>query len=493
MNPPDDLPPRRPLDVAQACAALGETLARHLPRPAPPPCDAGLAARLERALAASVRTAPPARRLGRWPLLAGVTLAGAAAVALAVSWGLGRGKLAYEIAGAVAAPGGRIDTAAGHPAQIRFSDGTNIALGERSAGRVRERTRAGATFTLERGHATFAVVHRPGASWLVEAGPFQIAVTGTRFHVRWAEEPGGLEVEMLEGSVTVRGGLAGRGVSLRAGQRLMAYAGRGSLTIGPANQPSALAAPAPLPAAPAVAPVPSGTPLPAPAAPRATATEHRAHRHAAAAGPGEAPPAGEAEVAVPFGAPNRDLLMNAGGELCRSFVPQFGFEKWTEGFTVATRELVALRSRSLDHTHSWCGNGSLKLAAEFNPSGPPNALGTLPYQTGQVTVGLGKTVDLRGKLVVVHVYVDAPAPVQLGMQVFAISHEQGTWVAGGVERNIGAGRWWTVRASFEEQERLAKGGPSALARVDGLAFQVYTMGQARTWNGTVYIDDVGWK
>src|SRR5262249_2761781 len=154
-------------------------------------------------------------------------------------------------------------------------------------------------------------------------------------------------------------------------------------------------------------------------------------RHVASAAPGEAPPAPDLQAAAdPFGGPKRDLLMNAGGDLCKSFVPQFGFEKWTEGFTVATRELVALRSRSLDHTHSWCGAGSLKLAAEFNPSGPPNTLGTLPYQTGQVTVRLGKTVDLTDKLVVVHVYVDAPMRVQLGMQAFAINHEQGKWVAG---------------------------------------------------------------
>src|SRR5262249_1943367 len=61
---------------------------------------------------------------------------------------------------------------------------------------------------------------RPGTSWLVVAGPFQIAVTGTRFDVRWGDEPGGLEVKMLEGTVIVRGALAGRGPPLRAGQPL---------------------------------------------------------------------------------------------------------------------------------------------------------------------------------------------------------------------------------------------------------------------------------
>jgi hypothetical protein len=475
----------------QACDALGDALARHLPRP-PEACDAATAAFLERALAASGRSEPAPRRARFfWPALAGVAVAGAVALVL-VRLPVSRGNvLGYEVVSGAPAAGGRIETKAGHEALLKFSDGSSVVLGGRSAGQIRARTAAGATFALEHGRATFSVVHRPGTSWLVEAGPFQIAVTGTRFDVRWGEEPGGLEVKMLEGTVMVRGALAGRGVALHAGQRLAANPARAFLMVGPDEER------APLPAAaPALAPPPAPQ-QPPPATAVATHVaggergERRARRHAPTAeAPAEGPPPGEDEAEAAIGGPRRELLMNAGGDLCKSFVPQFGFEKWTEGFTVATRELVALRRSSLDHTHSWCGNGSLKLDAEFNPSGPPNALGTLPYKTGQVTVRLGKPVDLTGKLVVAHVYVEAPERVQLGMQVFAIDHAQRKTVAGGVEQHIAAGRWWTVRASFEEP---GKGARSPLAHVDGLAFQIYDMGGQRTWNGTVYIDDVGWK
>jgi len=185
--------------------------------------------------------------------------------------------------------------------------------------------------------------------------------------------------------------------------------------------------------------------------------------------------------------------MNAGGDLCNDFVPQFRFETSTEGFQVATRELLALRSRSLDHTHSWCGKGSLRLDADFHLKGTRNRSGQLPAQMGQVMVQLGQPVDLTDKLVVVHVYVDAPAGMQFGVQVFAVNHAQGKWVSGGLDASIAAGRWWTVRHVFQAGNPLFEKGASPVSRVDGLAFQVYSIGPERAWTGTVYIDDVGWR
>jgi hypothetical protein len=496
-------PPFGPDDAEAACGAVGDTVAQLFP-PAPPPAavDSALAVRLERALAGR-RPSRPRRRLRLLPVFGAVALTGAAAAA-ALVWSLHPRALEYAVSGAPVAEG-RVDTGAGRSAGILFSDGTSIALAERSVGRIKERTSAGATFALERGRASFAVVHRPGARWLVQAGPFEIAVTGTRFDVRWGDEPdardASLQVTLHEGSVTVRGGQAGPGVHLKAGQRLLASPSRRLLTVGMADEiapprsvapaPEALAAPAAKPEAAAEPAAPAPPP-----APPARRQRHREAARAVAAAPAEdllAPSPSAPEPSPALGAPNRELLMNAGGELCTSVVPQFVFEKWTEGFTVANSELLALRNRSLDHTHSWCGGGSLRLDADFNTKGQPNAFGGLPFQTGQVTVRLGQPIDLTDKLVVVHVYVDAPVRVQFGVQVFAINHGLGKWVAGGVDSNIAAGRWWTVRASFEEQAGLAKGTPSPLTRVDGLALQIYAIGQDRTWTGTVYIDDVGWR
>ena len=79
------------------------------------------------------------------------------------------------------------DAVGGGSATARFTDGTSIAVGARSVARVKARTRKGATIQLDRGRASFAVVHRPGADWHVEVGPYEIAVTGTEFDVRWSD------------------------------------------------------------------------------------------------------------------------------------------------------------------------------------------------------------------------------------------------------------------------------------------------------------------
>ena len=101
-----------------------------------------------------------------------------------------------------------------------------------SSARVAARDARGAQVVVERGHARFDVVHRARTRWRVAAGPFEIAVTGTSFDVDWpASSRHTLVVDLHAGSVIVRGGLAGDGLSLRAGQRLVADLDRGALSV----------------------------------------------------------------------------------------------------------------------------------------------------------------------------------------------------------------------------------------------------------------------
>jgi hypothetical protein len=188
-------------------------------------------------------------------------------------------------------------------------------------------------------------------------------------------------------------------------------------------------------------------------------------------------------------APERIKLRGAGGSFCDTFIPQFRFEHSTEGFEVPPRYVTALHNRALDHEHSWCGTGSLRLEADFNLAGPANQFGSLPNQVGQVMVQLGKPVDLTDKLVVVHFFLDAPTGTQFGVQVMAIS--KGRWVGGGFEGNVEAGHWWTISHVFQDPNPLKGGSP--VADVDALAFQIYATGAQRRWRGNVYIDDVGWR
>lgn len=103
---------------------------------------------------------------------------------------------------------------------LRFSDGSTVSLGGASTAHVASTTSHGARVLLRRGSATVAVVPRQGNAWDVEAGPYRVHVTGTAFTVSWDPERQRFGLQMQHGSVEVHGPLAGRGVALRAGQRL---------------------------------------------------------------------------------------------------------------------------------------------------------------------------------------------------------------------------------------------------------------------------------
>jgi hypothetical protein len=86
---------------------------------------------------------------------------------------------------------------------------------------------------LERGHAELQVVHKPGARWFFDAGPFMVAVTGTRFTLDWHADEERLEVQVTEGSVFVRSSGRQEGVGVSAGQRLVATARDSRFELGP--------------------------------------------------------------------------------------------------------------------------------------------------------------------------------------------------------------------------------------------------------------------
>jgi hypothetical protein len=106
---------------------------------------------------------------------------------------------------------------------IDFSDGTEVLLRKDSQLRVTRVTAHGADVLLEKGAAHVAVVHRDRHTrWNFHAGPYRVAVVGTKFELRWNPETGGLEVEMDEGIVEVDGpGVSKQRVTSR--QKLEAF------------------------------------------------------------------------------------------------------------------------------------------------------------------------------------------------------------------------------------------------------------------------------
>lgn len=103
-------------------------------------------------------------------------------------------------------------------AHIAFSDGSGVSLGAESAARIVDLTHRGAGVALVRGRLHASIRHRDDTSWRVFAGPYSVAVTGTKFDVQWSDSDAELNVSVEEGSVRVSGSCMTSAVNLRAGE-----------------------------------------------------------------------------------------------------------------------------------------------------------------------------------------------------------------------------------------------------------------------------------
>jgi len=174
------------------------------------------------------------RRPGVLPVILAGGLAAAAAFLL-----LRTPALDFTVEGGTVAEGGYVEATAGAETAVRFSDGTEVQLDERSRGRVAWTSARGARVMLERGRARVKVVPRKGGQWQFDAGPCLVQVTGTKFDLRWSDEEQVLEVGLTSGSVIVRGPPAPNGLTMHAGQRLVMDVRQGFARLSPLVAPPA--------------------------------------------------------------------------------------------------------------------------------------------------------------------------------------------------------------------------------------------------------------
>lgn len=97
---------------------------------------------------------------------------------------------------------------------VKFSDGSELRLAPAARVRVTHVAESGARVLVEDGSLHVSVVHREQTRWAIEAGPYEVKVTGTKFTVAWDAPKNALVVKMEEGSVVVGG------CGLEAGTRL---------------------------------------------------------------------------------------------------------------------------------------------------------------------------------------------------------------------------------------------------------------------------------
>jgi len=128
--------------------------------------------------------------------------------------------LAYHIEGGEIGDGGYLSSLGSTGVKLRFAEGSELDFLAGARGRLRSVDADGARFAIERGTASVKVVHRPGAHWLVDAGPFLITVKGTQFTVGWDATGEQLDLRMEQGLVSVTGPLSQGAITVSAGQRL---------------------------------------------------------------------------------------------------------------------------------------------------------------------------------------------------------------------------------------------------------------------------------
>src|SRR5262245_19699791 len=162
----------------------------------------------------------PARVSRRsWALPAGVALL--ALLSVALWWRAPQRELAFTLSnGEPPVVGQWIGASAADPVVLQFTDGTSVSLAPGASARVASLDEHGARIVVERGMVDVAVVHRPGARWDLDVGPFAVRVTGTRFRVSWDPTTTRLLVELREGSVLVSGPIIGDGRRVAAGETL---------------------------------------------------------------------------------------------------------------------------------------------------------------------------------------------------------------------------------------------------------------------------------
>ena len=164
------------------------------------------------------------RRPGRWLAVASLGAAATAAVVLGPRL-LPQGTppatpLTFEVQGGAVETGGAIRaTADGAPA-LKFVDGTFIKLAPGSTGRLGEVDDRGAHVAIDDGSALVNVVPKPRARWVIDAGPFRIAVHGTVFTAAWDKARGRLDVRLEHGLVSVTGPVTAEPIPMHTGQHL---------------------------------------------------------------------------------------------------------------------------------------------------------------------------------------------------------------------------------------------------------------------------------
>src|SRR6478609_9915680 len=107
------------------------------------------------------------------------------------------------------------------PVLLSLSDGTALELSAATRAHVVSLAEHGANIALESGSLDARVVHTGVSGWLLNAGPFAVRVTGTKFSLSWDPGRQHFSIRVTEGGVAVSGSVVSAECPVRAGQTLV--------------------------------------------------------------------------------------------------------------------------------------------------------------------------------------------------------------------------------------------------------------------------------
>jgi hypothetical protein len=197
------------------------------------------------------RAVAPAPRSRAPYVAAGFAFAAAAAAAVFMLRARAPEPMAFDVGDPPqrGAQGAWVAASADAPVPLRFADGSRFEVQRGGRARVSSSTREDARLVLESGTLRGDVMGPDkGGVWHVTAGPFDVAVTGTKFVMSWDPVIGVLDVRDISSRVVVTGPYAAEGVAVKRGDYLRVSLEQARLEV------SASPPPAPPPAAPSSAP-----------------------------------------------------------------------------------------------------------------------------------------------------------------------------------------------------------------------------------------------
>jgi ferric-dicitrate binding protein FerR (iron transport regulator) len=112
---------------------------------------------------------------------------------------------------------------------LRFSDGSEVAIGAGALLRIAALRARGAELELERGSVRVDVAHRPGALWRLRAGDYRMDGNGTSFDIDFEPDRQSLDIDLAGGSLFVSG--PAFQAEVEAGEHLSVQLGRGEASL----------------------------------------------------------------------------------------------------------------------------------------------------------------------------------------------------------------------------------------------------------------------